>query len=76
MYMINSCPYGSDDIIQSKCLQKESALYDYSYLMDIPVFSKKTRRMYGNIYCAQCNQDYGSLETWNVTIQYNDENLR
>lgn len=67
MYMIGECATDGNETLASKC-RRESP-HNHDYLMDVPVFSTRTRRMYANVFCAKCNSDVEHLTPWNVTIR-------
>lgn len=71
--MIGSCPRRTDDALKSKCL-REKRSYDYSYIMDVPVLSLSTNKMYVNIFCAECHSDAQDLMPWMLNVECFESN--
>ncbi|XP_024081865.1 uncharacterized protein LOC106668390 [Cimex lectularius] len=71
VFMVTECKRNS--VLATLCSRK--GVTDYHYMLDVPVYSKKTGIMYGNIYCSICHNDFKNLEGANMTIMCTDESI-
>ena len=58
--MVTSCPrdYVGPQSVVTQCSRSS---YSYSYLLDLPVTSAASGRVFANLYCAQCHEDASDL---------------
>ncbi|CAG0922804.1 unnamed protein product [Notodromas monacha] len=71
VFMVSKCPlsYNSEDM-SSKCSRSPGIPNeDYTYLLDLPVYSNTSKHLYANFYCAICHgEDLKELWRWNMTL--------
>ena len=54
--MVTSCPrdYAGPQSVVTQCSRSS---YSYSYILDLPVTSAASGRVFANLYCAQCHEE-------------------
>ena len=59
--MVTSCPrdYAGPQSVVTQCSRSSSS--SYSYILDLPVTSAASGRVFANLYCAQCHEDATDL---------------
>ena len=59
--MVTSCPrdYAGPQSVVTQCSRSSSS--SYSYILDLPVTSAASGRVFANLYCAQCHEDASDL---------------
>ncbi|XP_076050287.1 uncharacterized protein LOC143030918 isoform X3 [Oratosquilla oratoria] len=66
--MVGLCLHKYKDSQVEKLCLKQVPKEAYTYILDLPMTSSKTRVTYVNYHCAVCNDDANHLHIWNVTI--------
>ena len=75
--MISTCPPNSPKSLADLCSAQPGTFphKNYTYLIDVPVYSNVTEYLYRNIYCARCHGEKNDgMIHWNTRL-YCNENL-
>ena len=67
MYAVSKCDFNNESW-KDRCEQMVG-LDKYHYTLDIPVYSKKTRLLYANIYCAFCHHQLTYVVQPRLSVQ-------
>lgn len=73
-WLIKYCPVNSmqdgEDDTQKRCIRPEADTLEEI----VPVYSKETKRNYGNIFCAICNNDTITILPWESNFVCRNKN--